>query len=75
MQGLYRSAGQRKQADFLGRDFSQPAARAAACKNAYVLLAQHRAELAASFFILGEAPAGSCPTTLPGGQAQAADSA
>ena len=53
MQGLYRSAGQKKQADFLARDFSSPGQRQAACKNAYVLLAQHRAELAASFFILG----------------------
>ena len=53
-QGLYRSAGQKKQADFFARDFSSPAQREAACKNAFVLLAQHRAELAASFFILGE---------------------
>ena len=54
VQGLYRSAGQKKQADFLARDFSSAVQRQAACKNAFVLLAQHRPELAASFFILGE---------------------
>ena len=56
MQGLYRSAMQRKQADFLARDFSQLKHREAACKNAFVLLGQHRYELAAAFFILGGAP-------------------
>ena len=43
------------------RDFSQPAQQAAACKNAYVLLAQHQAELAASFFILGALLLSKCP--------------
>ena len=56
MQGLFRSANQPKQADFLARDFSQQKHREAACKNAFVLLGQHRHELAAAFFVLGEHP-------------------
>ena len=52
-QGLLRTARQTKQADFLQRDFQDPKHAQAACKNAYVLLAQHRHELAAAFFILG----------------------
>ena len=51
--GLFRSAGVKKLADFLARDFRQAASRAAAAKNAFVLLGQHRYELAAVFFILG----------------------
>ena len=51
---MFRTARQVKQADFLQRDFSDAKHRQAACKNAYVLLAQHRLELAAAFFILGE---------------------
>ena len=35
------------------RDFSQDKNRDAACKNAFVLLGQHRPELAAAFFVLG----------------------
>ncbi len=50
--GLFRQAGVKKLADFLARDFRQPAARAAAAKNAFVLLGQHRYDLAAVFFIL-----------------------
>lgn len=52
-QGLFRSANQMKQADFLARDFKQQKHREAACKNAFVLLGQHKHELAAAFFILG----------------------
>ena len=36
------------------RDFRQDKTRDAACKNAYALLGQHRHELAAAFFVLGE---------------------
>ncbi len=50
--GLFRQAGVKKLADFLARDFRQPAARAAAAKNAFVLLGQHRYDLAAVFFVL-----------------------
>jgi hypothetical protein len=52
-QGLFRSAQHKKQADFLGRSFNNNKDRAAAAKNAFVLLAQHRPQLAAAFFILG----------------------
>ena len=52
-QGLFRSASQLKQADFLARDFKQQKHKEAACKNAFVLLGQHKHELAAAFFILG----------------------
>ncbi|KAK9799814.1 hypothetical protein WJX73_002530 [Symbiochloris irregularis] len=56
LQGLFRTAMLQKQADFLQRDFDRhPQHREAACKNAYVLLAQHRHEMAAAFFILGGA--------------------
>lgn len=54
LQGLFRSSQQHKQADFLARDFRQQKHKEAACKNAFVLLGQHRHELAAAFFILGE---------------------
>lgn len=54
--GLFRMGGPPKLADFLARDFSGKANRAAAAKNAYVLLGQHKQELAASFFLLGRAP-------------------
>ena len=53
VQGLFRSASQAKQADFLARDFRQEKHKQAACKNAFVLLGQHKHELAAAFFILG----------------------
>ncbi|KAK2077699.1 hypothetical protein QBZ16_004545 [Prototheca wickerhamii] len=54
LQGLYRAAGQRRQADFLARNFAgDEASRRAAAKNAFVLLGQHRPELAAAFFLLG----------------------
>ena len=53
MQGLFRSAQHKKQAEFLGRPFDNEKDRAAAAKNAFVLLAQHRPQLAAAFFILG----------------------
>ncbi len=55
LQGLYRTctSQNRRLADFLSRDFSQPANRQAASKNAFVLLGQHRYSLAAAFFILG----------------------
>lgn len=52
-QGLFRSAQHKKQAEFLGRPFDDEKDRAAAAKNAFVLLAQHRPQLAAAFFILG----------------------
>ena len=52
-QGLFRSAQHKKQAEFLGRPFDDEKNRAAAAKNAFVLLAQHRPQLAAAFFILG----------------------
>jgi hypothetical protein len=58
VQGLYRSTQNRKPAEFLARDFSREQNRQAAQKNAYVLLGQHRHELAAAFFILGEPPLG-----------------
>ena len=45
--------GPKKLSDFLARDFGQAANRAAAAKNAYVLLGQHKPELAAAFFVLG----------------------
>jgi len=54
LQGLYRSTNQTRQADFLGRDFSQVKHQQAACKNAFVLMGNHRPELAAAFFILGK---------------------
>jgi WD40 repeat protein len=56
LQGLYRSTNQTRQADFLGRDFSQEKHQHAACKNAFVLMGNHRPELAAAFFILGASP-------------------
>ena len=51
--GLFRMAGPKKLADFLARNFSHPVNAAAAAKNAYVLLGQHKPELAAAFFVLG----------------------
>jgi WD40 repeat protein len=56
LQGLYRTTNQTRQADFLGRDFSQEKHQHAACKNAFVLMGNHRPELAAAFFILGASP-------------------
>ena len=53
MQGLYRTAMQKKQAEFLARDFTQVKNQEAACKNAFVLLGQHKYEMAAAFFLLG----------------------
>lgn len=53
LQGLFRTANHKKQAEFLGRAFTSEKDRAAAAKNAFVLLAQHRPQLAAAFFILG----------------------
>lgn len=53
VQGLFRSAQHKKQAEFLGRSFENEKDQAAAAKNAFVLLAQHRPQLAAGFFILG----------------------
>jgi hypothetical protein len=41
--------------DFLARDFTTPEARAAAAKNAFALLGQHRHALAAAFFLLAGA--------------------
>ncbi len=55
--GLCRTAGDAAVAEFLGRDFSQAKHRAAAAKNAYVLLGQHRPALAAAFFALARQPA------------------
>jgi hypothetical protein len=57
LQGLFRTAGHRKVADFLARDFSPGGeGRAAASKNAFQLLAQHRHALAAAFFALAGCP-------------------
>ncbi|KAL4433701.1 hypothetical protein ABPG75_000142 [Micractinium tetrahymenae] len=56
LQGLYRSTQNRKLAEFLARDFGQEQHQQAAQKNAFVLMGQHRQELAAAFFILGGAP-------------------
>ncbi len=53
MQGLLRSSQQVKLADFLNRDFKESKNKEAACKNAFVLLGQHRYEMAAAFFLLG----------------------
>lgn len=53
LQSLFKGSNQKKLADFLVRDFSQAKHRDAACKNAFVLLGQHRYELAAAFFVLG----------------------
>ena len=60
MQGLLRSSQQVKLADFLNRDFNDSRNREAACKNAFVLLGQHRYEMAAAFFLLGVQLATSC---------------
>lgn len=56
LQGLFRSAQHKKQAEFLGRSFNNDKDRAAAAKNAFVLLSQHKPQLAAAFFILGLLP-------------------
>jgi len=56
LQGLFRSAQHKKQAEFLGRSFDSDKDRAAAAKNAFVLLSQHKLQLAAAFFILGLLP-------------------
>ena len=53
-QGLFRTAQQKKPAEFLGRAFTSEKDRAAAAKNAFVLLAQHKPQMAAAFFILGD---------------------
>ena len=53
LQGLLRSSQQVKLADFLNRDFSETRNQEAACKNAFVLLGQHRHAMAAAFFLLG----------------------
>lgn len=54
LQGLYRSTQHLRQAEFLSRDFSQSRHKEAACKNAFVLMGQHRYKLAAAFFIFGK---------------------
>ncbi|CAI5469053.1 unnamed protein product [Closterium sp. Yama58-4] len=51
---LSRDDRDKKLVDFLGRDFTEERHRAAALKNAYVLLSQHRFDLAATFFLLGD---------------------
>jgi hypothetical protein len=56
-QGGPRLPAKRQVSEFLARDFSQEPHRAAACKNAFHLLAQHRHHLAAAFFLLGASPA------------------
>lgn len=51
--GLLRSSGNHKAlADFMDRDFTDSRHKAAAAKNAYVLLGKHRYELAAAMFVL-----------------------
>jgi hypothetical protein len=52
---LSRDEKDKKLYEFLGRDFTQDQHRAAALKNSYVLMGQHRHELAAAFFLLGGA--------------------
>ncbi|WIA34453.1 hypothetical protein OEZ86_012786 [Tetradesmus obliquus] len=56
LQGLFRSSGNKKVADFLARDFSSAEGRAAASKNAFHLLGQHRYSLAAvrALHLLGQ---------------------
>ena len=53
LRGLYRTVNRQKEADFLARDFKLDKNKEAACKNAFVLLGQHRYNLAATFFLLG----------------------
>lgn len=53
LQNLFRSAGHGRQADFLKRDFRDEKNMQAARKNAFVLLGQHRHDMAAAFFLLG----------------------
>lgn len=55
LQSLFRSAGHTRQADFLKRDFRDEKNMQAARKNAFVLLGQHRHDMAAAFFLLGAA--------------------
>ena len=62
LQGLFRTAQQKKPAEFLGRAFTSDKDRAAAAKNAFVLLAQHKPQMAAAFFILGDG----CPWSRNG---------
>ena len=49
---LYSIAGERKVAELLVRDFSDPRWQRAALKNAHALCSKHRYALAAAFFIL-----------------------
>eukprot|EP00803_Ostreobium_quekettii_P006943 evm.model.scf_1246.1 EVM.evm.TU.scf_1246.1 scf_1246:4740-12226(+) len=51
--GLFRTAGNAKVADLLGKDFNDKRNREMAAKNAFVLLGQHRHSLAAGLFIAG----------------------
>jgi hypothetical protein len=53
LRGLYRTVNRQKESDFLARDFKLEKNKEAACKNAFVLLGQHRYNLAATFFLLG----------------------
>ena len=53
LRGLYRTSNKMKEAEFLSKDFSQQHNQDAACKNAFVLLSQHRFTLASAFFLLG----------------------
>ncbi len=41
-QGLYRQASNQRVYEFLGRDFTQREHRAAAAKNAFALMGQHK---------------------------------
>lgn len=65
--GLWRIATwnreQRTTLAFLKRDFSVPANRTAAAKNAYALMGKRRFEYAAAFFLLAEDPQ-SCVSVL-----------
>eukprot|EP00898_Chlorokybus_atmophyticus_P002470 jgi/Chlat1/3223/Chrsp22S03421 len=54
--GLFKTSRNEKDKrmfEFLARDFTDPRHQTAALKNAYVLLGQHRHELAAAFFLIG----------------------
>lgn len=52
--GLFRVVANKRLSDFMARDFRDPPHAAAAAKNAFVLLGQHKPHLAAAFFLLGE---------------------
>eukprot|EP00741_Cyanophora_paradoxa_P003417 tig00000704_g3320.t1 len=54
--GLYKAVKDTKLASFLQNDFEEERWRTAALRNAYVLMGQHKFEMAAAFFLLGGQP-------------------